>query len=1003
MRASVARSRRVKRLRRLALLAFLVFTLCPCPATVCAQDLPAVRYSSNDGLIHAEVNRISYDPRGFLWIGGSTAITRFDGETFTAYGRPEGLDVGTGVNDLRPDARGDLWVATNGAGIFKLDRTTTSPAARFTQLTVGTGRASNRVNVLIVLENQLWAGTDAGLFLGSPTGEFTRVPLPPPTGQEESAHQVVSIAVTPSSVWVGASTGAYRCDRSSARCVRGPQGRARTLLLDDRGRLWIGRDNGIERWQLDAGANMVGQPEMLGAGWRVRRMFPGSDGVLIATDDRRIVSINDRTARVLFTSSDAQAINDVVEDAARNLWVGTTSGLVGVRRQGVTLFSAHQRLRPPHLLTVRSDSRGHPYALAEEEWVHRIEGEHVTAVRLVLPTGVRRAAWRSSSIHIDAAGDLWLGTTSGLYRFSRPPFSTRPVSVAPSDAFTMADGLAGQHVADIFEDSKGDVWIANVPAGAETLTIWRRRSSRFERLGATHGMPASNQLNGFVEDTHGAVWARLREGGLVRIRDGKATVFGADHGVPAFVSITLVDRGGNLWVSGADSLLKITDTAADVIQATPVLTGLNTTIHSLAEHRSGLLILGGRAGLLIFDPDHRKLRHFSGFEGFPQGTVLGLVSDRDGALLAAAGQTLARVVLPTESPPDEPLFRCLLSAVRVGGQPLPMPEAGPERLAAPDIQPARNQIEIEIVGLSSRLGEPLTYEYRLVGVANTWARASDRRVNYVGLAAGRYTFEARVAGADSTSVSRPAVLAFTVLPPWYRRWWFFSLVAAASLLMGYLAHHVRLAQAIRTERLRSRIATDLHDDIGSSLSQIAILAEVARRRAGVSEPGFAERLASIATTSRDLVDAMSDIVWAVNPRTDSLSDLTRRMHRFAEETLGGADIALNFSAPPADVDLKIGTDLRREIYLILKESVNNIARHSGASEAVVELTLGRHELRLAISDNGRGFDPGIRVDGNGIASMRKRAVAFGGVFTIESAAGRGTRVSLTANLRRQPR
>ena len=143
---------------------------------------------------------------------------------------------------------------------------------------------------------------------------------------------------------------------------------------------------------------------------------------------------------------------------------------------------------------------------------------------------------------------------------------------------------------------------------------------------------------------------------------------------------------------------------------------------------------------------------------------------------------------------------------------------------------------------------------------------------------------------------------------------------------------------------------------------------------------------------------MSDIVWAVNPRTDSLGDLTRRMHRFAEETLGGADIALTFSAPPEEVDLKLGADLRRELYLILKESVNNIARHSAASEASIELSLHRHELRLEISDNGRGFDPEAKVDGNGIASMKKRAVAFGGRLSIDSRVGGGSRVRLSARV-----
>jgi signal transduction histidine kinase len=308
---------------------------------------------------------------------------------------------------------------------------------------------------------------------------------------------------------------------------------------------------------------------------------------------------------------------------------------------------------------------------------------------------------------------------------------------------------------------------------------------------------------------------------------------------------------------------------------------------------------------------------------------------------------------------------------------------------------------VELTGLSARLGEPLRYEYPLSGVSETWTSAPDRRVTYAGLAAGRYTLEARVSGNDA-SASAPATIRFRVLPPWYQRWWFLTLVIAALLFSAYAAHRAQLAQVVRTERLRSRIATDLHDDIGASLSQIAVLAEVARRRAGSADAAVAGPLGSIATTSRDLVDAMSDIVWAVNPHTDSLSDLTRRMHRFAEETLGAADIALNFSAPPDDVDLKLGADLRRELYLILKESVNNIARHSGASEAVVRLSLVRNQLRLEISDNGRGFNPAVRADGNGVASMRKRAAAFGGAFEIESAPGRGTRVRLTADLRGYP-
>jgi signal transduction histidine kinase len=281
-------------------------------------------------------------------------------------------------------------------------------------------------------------------------------------------------------------------------------------------------------------------------------------------------------------------------------------------------------------------------------------------------------------------------------------------------------------------------------------------------------------------------------------------------------------------------------------------------------------------------------------------------------------------------------------------------------------------------------------------MSDDWIRTAQRRATYAGLAAGRYTFEVRASGAEASSQSTPARVTFTVLPPWYRRWWFLTVALTAILLVAYAGPRARLASAVRSERLRSRIATDLHDDIGSSLSQIASLAEVAKRRAGSDDPAVVEPLASIAATSRDLVEAMSDIVWAVNPHTDSLSDLTHRMRRFAQETLGGADIALTFSAPPDHVDLKMGADLRRELYLILKESVNNIARHSGATAAAIDLSLAGRVLRLVISDDGRGFDPDGAFEGHGIASMRKRAGAFGGQLTIQSRPGRGTIVSLVA-------
>jgi len=396
----------------------------------------------------------------------------------------------------------------------------------------------------------------------------------------------------------------------------------------------------------------------------------------------------------------------------------------------------------------------------------------------------------------------------------------------------------------------------------------------------------------------------------------------------------------------------------------------------------------------VIDGDGRVHR-LSRYEGLPPGPVEALVREGSGSLLMIVATKLARW---TPVPPTaDRAIRTLIGGVRARERRLEVPATGTTQVDAQELPASSNQIEIEFLGLSPRVGETLRYETRLLGASDQWTATAERRAAFVGLAPGAYAFEARASGTQGPP-SQAARVVFTVLPPWYRRWWFLTALAGIAVLGAYGAHRAKLAEAIRNERLRATIATDLHDDIGSSLSQIAIMAEVARRRAGDGTSTVAEPLASIASTSRDLVDSMSDIVWAVSPHADSLGDVTHRMRRFAEETLGGADIALTFSAPAEQLDLKLPPHVRRELYLVVKESVNNIARHSGASSATIALRLAQRELRLTVADNGRGFDVSSPVDGHGIASMRKRAAAVGGQLTITSAPGKGTTVSLSARL-----
>jgi len=209
-----------------------------------------------------------------------------------------------------------------------------------------------------------------------------------------------------------------------------------------------------------------------------------------------------------------------------------------------------------------------------------------------------------------------------------------------------------------------------------------------------------------------------------------------------------------------------------------------------------------------------------------------------------------------------------------------------------------------------------------------------------------------------------------------------------------LLYRYRVEQLVAIERVRTRIAADLHDDIGASLSQVAILSELARGEADTRQE-TANTLDRIATTSRELVESIGDIVWGINPKRDRVGDLLQRMRHFASDTFTARNIDFTFHVPDAGRDLALAADLRREVLLVFKEAVNNIARHAGCHHAEIDVRIDRDGLILQVADDGQGLsDSHCRGDGHGLPSMQERAARMDGQLHVESSPGEGTRIVL---------
>ncbi|HKP73362.1 MAG TPA: ATP-binding protein, partial [Pyrinomonadaceae bacterium] len=499
------------------------------------------------------------------------------------------------------------------------------------------------------------------------------------------------------------------------------------------------------------------------------------------------------------------------------------------------------------------------------------------------------------------------------------------------------------------------------------------------------------------------LWMGMHNGGLARRRPGaggRFELFGVADGVPeGFEQGMYLDRAGRLWIATRQNGVRLEDPAAErprIVPLTTVEQLASDNLRCFVEDEQGRVYVGNARGVDRLDLQTGRIRHFTTADGLAKSEVMAAFRDRHGALWFGTREGLSRLVPEPERAEQSPLV--LIGGLRVAGVPYPVSEMGAPAVQGLVLEAGQNQIQIDFFSLDFSAGEGVRYQYKFDGAGADWSALTDQRTVTANLSPGAYRFLVRAVNAEGALSPEPASVAFQILRPVWQRWWFLSLAALVLAIVVFAFARSRVARLVELERVRTRIATDLHDDIGSSLSQIAILSEVVTQRVPESNAPVLEPVALIAGTSREMVDSMSDIVWAINPQRDHLSDLTQRMRRFASDSLNARDIGFRFRAPAAEKDIRLGADLRREVYLIFKECVNNLVKHSKCNEAELELRIVNNWIVLRISDDGEGFDPaaqtpngnGASLGGHGLPSMRRRAEALGGTFEVKSEKGRGT-------------
>ena len=1014
-----------------------------------AERLAIKSYSIAEGLPEGGITGIMQDSQGFIWFCTLLGISRFDGYGFTNYGTKDGLSF-SGIYKMIEAPNGIYWIATNGGGVCRFNPRPEQPYSagtgshsRFTVYRVGDEAATNRVNALYEdRERRLWAGTDGGLFVFDEGKDgFVRVELGIEGQQDRSVPVWTFVQDHEGSLWIGRTAGLTRRlpdGRSLNYSMQlGEGGNSIFALLEDSNeRLWIGTRRGLIVLKPDP----LSRVEQEKAPWKrlirsaigrsepqplpeahsdaclyvaadkpgrddVRALHRSTDGhIWIGVVDGGLIEFDGKAFRRYTTAHGLtdDSVRSVLEDRDGNLWLGSiSSGAMKLTRNGFNTYKKEDGLAHNIISSVFENQAGEFLAISGDWGINRFDGDRFSATRLNLPPQISDSEWRAfRSLIQDHSGEWWVATIEGLFRFPKVRRIEHLAKAEPIAHYTKKDGLPEDNLSKLFEDSRGDIWISAFAPGEQVLTRWERASGKFYRYSEKDGLLPFNPPWRFIEDTSRNLWIGFRNGGVARYRNGRFRLYATEDGLPAgTVNDFLLDRAGRLWITiSPGGLFRVDDPLAEEPRFVGCRTGeeFQSPYPSfMAQDYQDRIYITMPRGIDRLDPATDRIKQYTFADGLPTGPTYSPYRDRKGVLWFSTNKGLLRLVPEIDrAAPPPPMF---INGLRIGGEPYLISDFGQTNIGELELGPNQTQIQIDFFALSLAAGESLRYQYKIEEAGQNWSVPIGARSVNLSLSPGAYRFQVRAISADGTVSQGPAEISFRILRPLWQRGWFITMACFLSALAAYTVYHYRVSRLIELERVRTRIATDLHDDIGSSLSQIAVLTEVIHRRQG-KDSQVAEPLSLIADLSRELVDSMSDIVWAINPERDRMSDLVHRMRRFASDVLAQRDIEFSFNAREPVHDKRLASDKRREVFLVFKECVNNVARHSGCTEAEIDFNIDEGMLDLRVRDNGRGFDPLSDGDVNGLASMRKRAIKMGGTFDVISERGGGTVIRLRAPL-----
>jgi signal transduction histidine kinase/ligand-binding sensor domain-containing protein len=965
---------------------------------------------------------VCQDEKGFYWIATDNGLQRYDGKRWVANvsGDPESLPSRPIHQLINLDNSTLLVKMAETYGLFNTNN------FRFTRLAIKTGKETgaesfawkdSKGNVFLILkgENILW--------LDIQKKEFTeKLPISIPA---DIKPEFLFEDVQKKHYWVGGKNGLAVYDASKNQLyANGSNPLNLPLLNDPRYKLvtslyidtsrnhWIvfGNDKQSFACYSERENKYVTDVQNLSSYYKgtfeINRLFQSVEGEMWLYGRSALFNYEAATKEFYNNKSDIlnnmgarfSTVRSIMQDREKGIWIATNEGLY-------QFYTVLPEVRNIIFKTEKDDNN----ITAVEEldngdlWFSS-RGKGIISLNFTarkrdsrylfdnVAANSQYAVKHALDVHQHSSGKIWVACVQGTLMVADNTRSTS-VTLQPS-------AFAGENVTTIAEDLSGRLWFGTSSGNIIMFDVYASLTGEsFHRILSVKG-----RINKLLTDKQGTLWICTSDDGLLSFDTHKRAIT-HHYRQDAVKAESLSSNMVNDIVQLNDSIYAIATELFDLlniktkaVRSLSFQNGLlSNTILGMQKDRQDYLWIATSNGICRYNYARNKFTAYEEKDGFMNyesvGTAGTLLSD--GKILLAGRNSMVtfppELLNRTEAPP-----KVAITDLRVLNSFVPLDSASGKM----EFDHNTNSLNFYFSAMSYLLKDKLSYYYRLNGVDKKWTRADNQLVAvYTLLPSGKYTFEVRCENEEGIS-SPITSFAFTINPPFWKTWWFLAIVIICVGALLFLVHRLRINRIIALAELRNRVARDLHDDVGSTLSTISILSTIAKGKLEENPVQAKEYISKISDNSQQMMDAMDDIVWSIKPMNDSMQKIIARMREFASGALEPKNVDIDFHVDEHVPHIKLNMEARRDLFLIFKEAINNVAKYSHCTNVMINVSYADKSLLMKIKDNGTGFDTETADSGNGISNMKKRAAMLNGHIRWQSDRKRGTLVLLNIPVNR---